>query len=329
MNCGLLFLLGISFAAPLVAVEVAVAGKPERFLETAQQNWQTLADGAVKPRCIRCSKGRTCYVGLETLIPGQDQISIDNAKFKLQRYLDDDQVQWNKKSEAFEFSFNHGTSAVPLKDAIMVIKGPIGYVILDGHHEVFVSLYVGAKTIPVHVVDDLSHLDLHDFWSYLLESKKVYFKRTLDEILFNPPRFTAMIDRPNRYLATLIAYKVQYARAKGGIKIDRARGVARSVWVKLNKSIPFIEFEIADALDDAGLKYNPKWGTEIPDAVIEKIRLSLIKAAKSGKYPHLAQIPILTLEESKKRNLEDRGFLKNLITDYGNFGIHNCNEKLL
>ncbi len=86
-----------------------------------------------------------------------------------------------------------------------VVKGLEGkYFILDHHHEALAMLKEGAKRIQAGLVEDLSHLSEHEFWTYLDHLSWIHVydakgrKRTARDI---PLRVEGMVDDPYRSFA--------------------------------------------------------------------------------------------------------------------------------
>jgi hypothetical protein len=180
---------------------------------------------------------------------------------------------------------------MPLEEAISVVLSPFGYVIVDGHHDFMLSLYVEAETVPVKVVGDYSRLSPREFWQTLGDKKLSYLSRKPQTLSSRAPELSELVDTPNRYLAALLTAKFTIV----GGKITHFKGNPKAVvWVKINDGVPFKEFEIAQVLSDAGIEYQDKWGDDVPKKIVTKSRNILTAAAEK------LGIRVLTESEAKK-----------------------------
>lgn len=216
---------------------------------------------------------------------GQDEVSVDNTKAKIEERQAQKDIL--KPADRWILSHDGGKSAVPLTDPIEVIRGPMGYVIADGHHDFLLSLHVGAQTIAVKVKADYSQMQPEAFWEKLKKENLTYLKRSPKSLAITLPSPAEFLDRPNRYLASLLALKVNAQETKGQIQILGQRAPNSPVWVKLNNSLPFIEFHLADRLDRAGVRYDASWGKKIPPEAIEAAREALMPYQKELGVPLL------------------------------------------
>ena len=271
---------------------------PEQFMKTAAHQWQELNRLHALP-FVEPAVGVPTYVPLAQLCRGQSEISVDNIYAKIKEHLKLNDLSFHHHS----WTPNHdsGRSVVPRSDAITVVKGPQGYVIVDGHHDVFLSLFVGAETIAVTVESDWSTLSPLNFWKTLKARNLIYLPETAEQLVRHVPDMMNVKDNPNRYLVTLLALKVQADFEKGEWKILKAKGSKNAVWVKLNNSIPFIEFYLSEVIGMNGIHYDPQWGTQVPSRVVEKIRYAFLHSEDSPHAELLKHTLILSQSESAER----------------------------
>ena len=274
---------------------------PADFLAKAGQVWDSLP---AAPSGVATSSGTgVSFVPLRSLIRGQDQISIDNILFeKLAERQKNQDIVLDAQAQTWELKNDLGRSSVPLADPILGIRGPQGILVIDGHHDLFLGLYVGAQSIAINVKEDLSSLSPIEFWKTMKQRNLVYLPQDAESLAKSPPEMMKVRDNPNRYLATLLALKVATDSSPnlstGALEIKAVKGAKVPVWIKLNNSIPFVEFFVARILSDAGIFYDASWGRTVPDAVIERARVAMLAARTSGKYPQLkglsgAEIPLI------------------------------------
>lgn len=226
---------------------------------------------ALEPVPSRLQPGSTFYVSVTRLIRGQEEISVDNTLSKLRERVALNDVRFDETSGEWKLAHHEGRSSVPLNDPLLVVVGPQGYVVADGHHDLYLALYLGARTVPVQVLEDLSALSPVEFWRAVQARKLVLLTQTPEELAANPPDTAIVRDNPNRYLAALLALKVKtHHGASGELEIKLMKGAKRPAWLKVDGSVPFIEFELAAILARAGIQYDPAWGEAVPDEVIDR-----------------------------------------------------------
>lgn len=281
------------------------------FLKVAKAAW---ARRLQEPRSnTPVAKGQSAYVPMNELIRGQDEISVDNTRAKLSERINAQDLSYDSNQKKWQLNHDGGRSTCVLADPIDVVRGPNGYVIVDGHHDYYLALYVDAKTIPIRVVDDLSALSPLEFWRELKARQLVFLKETAEKLALKDPDNGMVGDFPNRYLAGLIALKAAYKTdlQTGALAVVAQKsGTPEPVWIKVNESIPFIEFYIAHALADAGIFYDAHWGTKIPQHVLHAARQALIAERASGRYPLLSSIPLITTDQDARTMLADKALTK-------------------
>lgn len=270
------------------------------FFETAQRHWSSLPQAGHSATAASLVQGSKGFLEIENLIRGQDQVSVDNMLAKLEEKIAAKDVVWDAKQNKWTLNHDNGKSSVPGNDPIKVIKSDQGFVVIDGHHDLFLALYLGAKTIAVEV-EEVSQLPPLEFWKRLIAKKQVYLPETAEELAKKAPPMFGVRDNPNRYLASLLALKAEVSRKGDALKVLKAKALNTPIWIKINNSIPFIEFYIAEVLTKAGILYNSSWGKKIPEEAIERSRRALVDAMKAGSIEELKLIPLIaTSAEAEK-----------------------------
>lgn len=210
------------------------------------------------------------YVPIALIQPGQLRFASLNVEDKLKAALKAGAAT-PQPGGGYLLGHDHGRSILPASAAVPVIKGPVGYVLVDGHHDVLSSLALGARTVPVKVEGpDLSHLDPDAFWREAEALGKVY-PHLLGGAWKLPPRhFHELIDDPIRYFAAISARKCTAV----GQDPSATTGFDHPLWIKVGKDVPFIEFKIADALfgADPDFGYRNSMGNSPPDTLVEHAR---------------------------------------------------------
>lgn len=259
------------------------------FIDVASERFEELSRMPLRAHEVK--PGETAFLPLELLVRGQDQISVDNIKAKALEHQELGNLTHDRR---WILGHDDGRSVVPSNDPIQVIKGRQGYVIVDGHHDAYLSLFLGARTIAVHVQEDLSHLSKVAFWAALKKRKLVLLSASPESLARKAPGFRSVTDNPNRFLAALVALKVSVDEKSGAIL--KIKGAKDPAWIKVNNGIPFIEFEIAEKLSNAGIEYDPKWGSSVPADVVERVRSVFLHTSDPGL---LALPAVSTAEEGR------------------------------
>lgn len=282
------------------------------FLDVVRQNFLGLTKVDLNPKDLVLDQA--FHVPLRNLIPGQNEISIDNVLSKLRQVKEKWNLRWDPKTACWKLNHNFGKSLLPRKEALVVVLGPDkSLVIVDGHHHAFMSLYVGAETVPAVIVEKWEKLSLLEFWKLLKNEGRILYSTPPSQLASTPPLLTDMKDNPNRYFASLLACKAELRYENGKIIVKGVRGNNNSCWIKLNEGIPFVEFRIAEILKQAGLMYDPKWGTDIPKEMAEKARVSLVNAKRTGECRILQNIILLEDRNTSKTILESTDRLIGLV----------------
>lgn len=180
--------------------------------------------------------------------------------------------------------------------------GPDGPVIIDGHHEYYLSLWLGASSISAVVVKDYSNFTPLEFWKTMAAQKLSLLKATPERLARDLPQSRDVTDNPNRYLASLLGLKV-------GAKI---KGSADAIWYKFDQGVPFIEFEIAEILKNSGIEYQANWGNSVPKVIREAARKALFEAQQSSHHGALQSIYIPSSHSEGKNLREDSTALQSL-----------------
>lgn len=281
------------------------------LLDSAISFWRTLENAS--PPTARAtsspSMGETVFLPVTNLIRGQDEVSIDNISAKLKDRTESGDVSFDASSRTWSLKHDEGRSSAPIDDPIRVVKGPQGFVIIDGHHDLYLALSVGARTAPVRVVEDLSKFSALEFWEEMKSRQLVYLNRSAAELAERPPRMDDVRDNPNRYLASLLAMKTAIRIEGRNLFVEEVKGAANPVWIKIGDSIPFIEFHIAKILTEAGIRYEGNWGGNVPDSVIEASRKALVRAKEEDRLDALESVPVLVSTEEATEARNDRSKL--------------------
>jgi hypothetical protein len=213
------------------------------------------------------------YISIDSIHPGQNRYASKNVEQKIKEAI--------KKGYAVEKTGGGYT--------LKFDKTPFDYyVLVDGHHDLIAALTLGASTIPVKIVDDLSvgafeklkgasqRKVEREFWKKAEENNYVYLidldgKRKIAPSKFLKDGKITLHDDPNRYFAAISARKCD----KRGQSVGESKGYEYPLWVKIGKDIPFIEFRISDHMIKHGIMYNYAMGDNPSREFVNKVRESL------------------------------------------------------
>lgn len=218
------------------------------------------------------------YVSIDELFPAQIRYSLLNMKDKANKAIIKGDAVWNDDG-GWEYKFDNGNSILSTKDALPVVRASFGYVLIDGHHDVLSSMHLQARTVPIHVIEDVSYLSRDEFWREA-EGRGWAYLYTIDGRKAAPPTsFYDLTDDPNRYFAAITVRKF----TANEDDTYSSKGAEYPLWVKVNKDIPFIEFKIANVLYENGFVYNPDhMGRPPAESVAERARQIIIDADIEG-----------------------------------------------
>lgn len=256
------------------------------YLPRVRATWEFTHQAVDESPAESLRKGDIGFVAMGELVLGQDEISVTNSIDKMRKQLKES-AEWNSEKRILKRLRNDARSTLRKREPIIVVRAPDrdgrpSYVVIDGHHELFAGLYLGSRTAPVEVARDYSRLTVEQFWRRMKSEHLVFLKRPASSLAQRPPSIEEVVDYPNRYLASLLALKVQVA-ADGEMKIKDAAVDTTAVWMKISveaggetKEVratrPFMEFYIGRILEKAGINYRKEWGEEVPESVVNKAR---------------------------------------------------------
>lgn len=203
------------------------------------------------------------------------------------------QAYINKNTDKWVFPDPPGAQATPVGDKMRGIYYRGRVYIVDGHHRALTAIYLGLDTVPIHVSDDLSavltptefeeYLD-HERLSYLIDFRGNAVSR-ID--------FCDMADDPNLNLARLLIGRVAEEQTDRNDRPELAvKGHQLVLGLKSENDIPFLEFEIADALRRAGVEWDNNMETDIPMVKLRKF-LKILKRAATQPGSRLKEVVLL------------------------------------
>lgn len=206
------------------------------------------------------------YVSMEKISPGQLRYSEKNVKEKIKVALTKKYAVAHSSNNTYALQFDAGKSILPLEAALPVILGPHKQLrLVDGHHDFISSLRLGARTVPVTLIANLSHLSETEFWQEAAANNYIY-PYNLDGVKIVPlpkqwifDKNNGLTDDPNRYFAAIAARKCAKNAEQ---KTTESTGAEYPLWVKVGKDVPFIEFMISDRLMQHKLFYQNEMGND-------------------------------------------------------------------
>jgi hypothetical protein len=223
---------------------------------------------------------QTFFLSIDKIHPGQSRYSIKNTEEKVNKILKEGRAVLDETSGTWSYRYDDGKSAYSLENAVPVVLGSDGTILLvDGHHDIMASLAVGAKSIPVKVIENWTDLPMDTFWAKAADEGYAYLYDLQGNKKLPPTSFKDLVDDPNRYFAAIAARKL----TEGG-KMSDSIGAEYPLWIKIGKDIPFIEFKISDLMIKKGLIYNDNIEKDPAawDQFMEKVRTALIENPIDG-----------------------------------------------
>lgn len=278
----ILFILG-ALAAPWAEGKSDVDFDP--FKPTIQELKKKMSqyDPVDLPKRLLSKDARVFYAPTESLVWSQPEVAL----LKVIESIQEAQSAYNVKYDDGRYLLDHddGASVFPDNRSIKVVRFQKHLYIIDGHHKHATSIFFGAKTVPVEVIADYSDLTEKKVHKKLVERGLAYgFEAdgSPSDHFWLPSQ---VVDNEMLYLARLIEHKIKLEIRFGELRILSHSGADWPLLLKLNEDVPFLEFFIAKALTDAGMRYNPKWGNELPKPIVAEIRDILIKASRQKDSP--------------------------------------------
>lgn len=265
--------------------------------------------------------GEVSFVPILALENQQKDFSFVRLLQQLKKGIKENGARFSEKKERWLLNADHGRSLFD-EDSDLVGVFYRGRVYLaDGHHKALASIYIGAETAPVHIIDDWSDKTPEEFHFAMKTAGFSHWKNQRGQTI-RPVTFCAMEDNPNLMLARLLIRRVQVRMEHGArLKIKVGSGSTRPIALKINHDIPFLEKEIADALGRAGVRFNDSRGDQDID-MEERAQYLGVLTKVARRHPRLRYVLLLD-SPSHFENLD----LEPLLLEH----LHSpgCEEKLL
>lgn len=313
---------------PLLVWSSLVWGKQSGSAPSAEPDWAEFRQfclihrmSAETLRLPRPPIGEVSFIPVAALENQQKDFSFVRLRQQLKKGIKESGTRYNEKKERWIFTADKGRSLFD-QDSDLVGVFYRGRVYLaDGHHKALASIYMGAVTAPVHIIDDWSEKTPQEFHQAMKDAGFSHWKNHRGQSI-RPVSFCAMEDNPNLMLARLLIRRIQVRMEHGArLKIKVGSGSHQPIALKINHDIPFMEKEIADALSRAGVRFDDLRGDLDIDWEERAHYLSILtKVAR--RHPRLKHI-LLLKSPSKFEDLD----LEPLLLEH----LHSpgCEDKLL
>jgi hypothetical protein len=177
---------------------------------------------------------------------------------------------------------------------------------VDGHHRALISTYLGAETIPVRVIADLSPLSPARFED-LMERKGLSYFRNYRGHPTRRVDLCEMQDDPNLELARILIARVSVEFSGDEINLDSLRGKEWAIGVKSDEDLPFLEFLVADALRRAGVEWSDDRDTDLSKRQLKRYLEILKDAVRRNAQSKLGDVLLFDQPERvEDLDLEER-----------------------
>ena len=229
-------------------------------------------------------------VGVETYFP-TTALEASQTRFSFLRFLT--AMKKAMKEESNGFYHDHKRSLYGMNKRIKAVHYRGRLYVVDGHHRALISTYLGAQTIPVQVMADLSYLSFEKFRSRM-EDKGWGLWRGRRNSPMAHRDLCEMVDDPNFQLARMIIRRVTVELTENGLRVTRSTGAHSPVAVKVNGDVAFFEIYLADAITAAGYVYDGNRKITKKD---KRFFLEVLKSAAERQSSPLSKV--LLLDEVK------------------------------
>lgn len=237
--------------------------------------------------------GEIAYYPIGSISGLQSRFSFHRFVSTLEKAMIKNGLEWDSKKDRWRFAHDERKAAYGPKKRLTGIFYRGRIFIVDGHHRALVSLYTGAQTVPVHVLGDWSQKYSPDQFLEALQEQQYSYFRTARGQWTKPVDLCDMVDDPNLQLARFLIYRINAKMDGKKLLLENGRGAEKPVAVKLNQDIHFYEFEIADALSRAGVRFDTdRSETDLTRKELEEYA-SILRRAARDKNSRLRQILLL------------------------------------
>jgi len=234
--------------------------------------------------------GKTQFLPIDYMRASQVSFGFLTAQDKIERAKEEFGAKWDEEKGRWLFNKDndHGRSLFPERRNALGVLGPDGIYVVDGHHKILTSLYYGATTYPITLIEDLSvdkngkPYTREEFRALMKERGHLFLTMMDGSEADWVPLLHKMTNDPNRFFVTLITMKLKIKIKDGDAKIKEQKGSTNPVIIKIGRDAEFFEFEFAKRLHAAGIHYDDAWGKNPPLGFIEKAAEILWQMRETG-----------------------------------------------
>lgn len=205
--------------------------------------------------------GTVDYFPTYAIEGNQSEFSLESMNRKLTKTLDKEHLATGEDHEPWVLPFpkngtNQNQALYPIAKKIRGIfyRGKI-YVV-DGHHRALNSIYVGAKLIPVMIVDNLSALTPQEFEDHMDTNYMSYFRSPSGRRLKRVD-ICEMIDNPLLEFVRQVFERLDFKFEFGRLELSNIRGSEWVIGFKTDEDMAFLEIEMAHALMRGNFSWQP------------------------------------------------------------------------
>ena len=257
----------------------------EEFREMCREHIHSLGEQVLEGAQV----GETVFAPIQAIKPGQ-------LRFCFKRML----RNWDElisKSKDFTVTYDDKKSAYGPKDALKGVLYNGSVILADGHHHLFASILAKSKTVPVFIVDDLSHVPPGLIFNRMVAEGYIY-PYDIQGQLQNLPELCDLVNDPYLDVIRSLMVKTKLDQKKRSWRFNSIKGSKTPAIIKINDDLFFLELLGADALRRA--RFNPVDLNNLTLREIKKAHKILLDAATHSRLSQVL-IPKEVKKLSKKQ----------------------------
>ncbi len=264
--------------------------------------------------------GEVSFIPVRALQNQQTDFSFVRLMQQMQKALKHKDAEYSKKRGQWILPHDGGRSLFDKETDLVGIFYRGRVYLADGHHKALASIYIGAETAPVAIIDDWSKKPPREFAQAMADAGYSHWINVRGQSV-SPVDFCSMVDNPNLMLARMLIRRIVAEGYGKKLIISVGSGSQMPIALKINHDIPFLEREIADALSRAGVLFDD---TRTDEDIGKKERREYLDILRkvARRHPRLGKV-LLLAKPSKVESLDLEAILRE------HLALPGCEDKLL